>query len=261
MTNADDNIDAVIPLESNPVVFTEYAEKLGLSPILSFTDIYSLSDPDLLAFLPRPIQAIVLLFPISEGYETLRREEERLRTSTLLQLEDITSEMNPSNNIAEKLYETDHNTFWLKQVIKNACGLYALLHVLLNLPTGLIVKNSVVSNLKDSLINCDNADVSKLVKEIGRSMNTEYAQKGQSEAPDAGDDIDLHFLCFVKTDAGIVELDGRRNGPVVLQANPNDNEDIIDSTIMIKRIEKYMSLAEGENSLKFAMMGLAPSLD
>lgn len=260
-TNTTENGNSVIPLESNPFVFSEFAKKLGLTPILSFTDIYSLSDPDLLAFLPRPIQAVILLFPVSEGYEKLMKKEEALRTSALLHV-NTTQDSELPSGFQPKTYQTENNIFWLKQTIKNACGLYALLHVLMNLPNGLIVKDSVVSKLKGSLLNSSDADAAKLIKEIGSSMHGEYAQQGQTEAPELGDEVDLHFLCFMKTDLGIVELDGRRNGPVVLQSGAVDEgEDIINSTVVIQRIEKYMSLVEGENALKFAMMGLAPNLE
>ena len=40
----------VIPLESNPAVFTDLAYNLGLTPVLEFHDVYSLTDKDLLNF-------------------------------------------------------------------------------------------------------------------------------------------------------------------------------------------------------------------
>lgn len=52
----------VIPLESNPAVFTDLAYNLGLTPVLEFHDVYSLTDKDLLNFLPNPLYAVILLF-------------------------------------------------------------------------------------------------------------------------------------------------------------------------------------------------------
>ena len=63
---------SVVPLESNPEVFTQFAQGLGLTPSYSFHDIYSLTEPDLMAFLPRPMKAIILLFPINEVYESTK---------------------------------------------------------------------------------------------------------------------------------------------------------------------------------------------
>lgn len=49
---------------------------LGLSPTLSFHDVFSISDPDLLAFVPRPAHALLLVFPVSKTYETFRAAED-----------------------------------------------------------------------------------------------------------------------------------------------------------------------------------------
>ena len=56
-----------IPLESNPAVFTSLIHTLGVSPALSFQDVYSLDDPDLLACIPRPVLALILVFPSATG--------------------------------------------------------------------------------------------------------------------------------------------------------------------------------------------------
>lgn len=57
---------------------TSLVRKLGLSQ-LSFQDVYSIDDPDLLSFVPRPAHALLLVFPVSEDYETFRREEDKSR--------------------------------------------------------------------------------------------------------------------------------------------------------------------------------------
>src|SRR5947209_20403658 len=67
---------AFIPLESNPVVFNNLAHNLGLSPSLSFIDVYSITDPDLLPFVPHPVYALLLVFPVLETYDAPRQEIE-----------------------------------------------------------------------------------------------------------------------------------------------------------------------------------------
>lgn len=52
-----------IPLENNPTVMSDLAHKLGLSKNLNFHDVYSLTDPDLLAIVPRPAQALLFIYP------------------------------------------------------------------------------------------------------------------------------------------------------------------------------------------------------
>ncbi|GMM31736.1 ubiquitin-specific protease [Martiniozyma asiatica (nom. inval.)] len=228
---------AVVPLESNPGVFTGLMQRLGGSPLLSFHDLYSVSEPELLAFLPRPASAVVLLFPVSEAYEQLRQAE-----STQIPSPD--------------------GPFWLKQQVKNACGLYALLHILLNLPAGLVVAGSPVDKLRAELLR-PNADPVRLVTELSNSLYDEYSQQGQTEAPAATDDVNLHFVAFVKTASGVFELDGRREGPVLLSANGGNNSesDVVDEQAVKDRLVQYFTLADSDNALKFAMMALAPSFD
>jgi ubiquitin carboxyl-terminal hydrolase L3 len=83
--------------------------KLGLSEKLEFQDVFSIDEPELLAFLPRPAHALLLVFPISETYETFRVQEDQ----------------------DKKEYEghgPDEEVIWYKQTIGNACGLIGLLH-------------------------------------------------------------------------------------------------------------------------------------
>lgn len=49
--------------ESNPEVFTKICLALGVERTLGFFDVYSLDDPDLLAFIPRPVYALLFTCP------------------------------------------------------------------------------------------------------------------------------------------------------------------------------------------------------
>ena len=74
-------------------------------------DVYGL-DEELLAFLPSPVVAMILLFPINEKYETFRRKEE--------------------DDLKSKGQEISPKVYFMKQTIGNACGTVALLHSILN---------------------------------------------------------------------------------------------------------------------------------
>jgi len=102
-----------LPLESNPAVFTELAHRLGLSSSLAFHDVLSLDDAELLAFVPRPALALVLVFPASRAYQAdLARKDKDTPEHTLCGDEE--------------------DAVWFKQTIHNACGLYGILHALSN---------------------------------------------------------------------------------------------------------------------------------
>jgi ubiquitin carboxyl-terminal hydrolase L3 len=83
--------------------------KLGLSPKLAFHDVFSIDDPDLLAFVPRPAYALLLIFPVSDTYENFRVQEDKEKA--------VYDGSGPEEEV-----------IWYKQTIGNACGLIGLLH-------------------------------------------------------------------------------------------------------------------------------------
>jgi ubiquitin carboxyl-terminal hydrolase L3 len=106
---------AFIPLEANPQLMTDLIHKLGVSEALQIHDVYSLTDPELLSFIPRPALAILLVFPVSAVYESHRMAEDSLA-------EDY------------KRHGSSEPVVWFQQTIRNACGLMGLLHAVSNGP-------------------------------------------------------------------------------------------------------------------------------
>nr|XP_048708341.1 ubiquitin carboxyl-terminal hydrolase isozyme L3 isoform X3 [Caretta caretta] len=69
-------------------------------------------DPELLSMVPRPVCAVLLLFPVTEKYETFRtEEEERIKAQ--------------GQNVRSSVY-------FMKQTINNACGTIGLIHAIAN---------------------------------------------------------------------------------------------------------------------------------
>ncbi len=100
-------------VENNPEVMSSLVHKLGLSSDLSWHDVYSLDDPSLLAFVPRPAHALLLVFPTSSAYEKGRLDEDS-------SLSDYAG-TGPEEEV-----------LWFKQTIGNACGLMGLIHATCN---------------------------------------------------------------------------------------------------------------------------------
>jgi len=96
-----------VPLEGNPTIFTEYAQKLGYPVhLLSFTDVFALDDEIWEAMIPQPVAAVILLYEIKPQHRDL------------VDAEASSKEPAPA--------------FFIKQKISNACGTIALLHALTN---------------------------------------------------------------------------------------------------------------------------------
>ena len=92
---------------------TSLVHKLGLSSELSWHDVFSLDDPSLLAFVPRPAHALLLVFPVSKAYEASREQEDA-------SIPDYSGA------------GSSEEVLWFKQTIGNACGLMGLLHAVCN---------------------------------------------------------------------------------------------------------------------------------
>lgn len=105
----------LVPLEANPEVLSALLKRLGLSDALALHDVFSLSEPSLLAMVPRPAHALLLVFPISAAYESHRLAEDALQAD----------------------YQgrgPDEPVVWFRQTVGNMCGLVALLHASFNGP-------------------------------------------------------------------------------------------------------------------------------
>lgn len=238
----------VIPLESNPDIFNELSYKLGLSPILQFHDLYSLTDPDLLSFIPQPVYAIILLFPLTTNYELYRQSTDNISSNKLY------------NN------ENSEDVMWFKQTIGNGCGLYALLHILANLPQDLIINGSALKEnfLKQITKHSNVVDVARIVENLESEIQLDdnYGVQGQTAAPSSEESVDLHFITFIKSGKNnhLYELDGRRNGPIDLgKASFTDSPNILNESKIIDKVQFYMNNTDEKNKHNFSIMAIAPS--
>ena len=232
--------------ENNPEVMSHLVHQLGLPETLGFTDVFSISDPDLLAFVPRPAHALLLVFPVSETYEKKRNEED--------------SKLPVYNGSGP-----DEPVTWFKQTIRNACGLIGLLHAVSNgVPRQNVLAGSDLENLlveAQALRPLERADLLYDSKAL-ESAHADAAKLGDTSAPQAEDDVDLHFVAFVKGDDGrLWELDGRRKGPLE-RGHLTPDEDMLSEKALDLGVRRFLDVENGNSGdLRFSLVSLGPVFD
>lgn len=235
---------SVVPLESNPEVFTDFAHDLGLKESYGFVDVYSLTDPDVLGFVPRPVKALILLFPINEASE---------------------ADKNSVADDTEPLPSSDgEQPIWFKQTIRNACGLYGILHSLTNnyemLESDSKLKQFLESNPRGNGQYADSTTDDFLVSLS--EQHTDKFQQGQTVAPPASEDVNLHFITFVERNGKIYELDGRRpHGAKCLGSTADGKSDLVGNGVVTDRVQWYMDNADEKNKLNLSLLGLVQPWD
>ncbi|KAH8728738.1 hypothetical protein GQ44DRAFT_747586 [Phaeosphaeriaceae sp. PMI808] len=236
-----------IPLENNPDVMSSLVHKLGLSHKLAFHDVFSIDEPELLAFVPRPAHALLLVFPVSETYEKFRVQEDK----------------------DEPEYQgsgADEEVIWYKQTIGNACGLIGLLHGVSNgSARSNIEPSSNLAKLVNDAIPLKPIERADLLYE-SEALETAHqtaATGGDTTAPNAEDNVDLHYVCFVKSQSNnLWELDGRRKGPLNRGAL-SPNEDVLSEKALDLGVRSFLrrETEAGGGDLRFSLITLAESLD
>jgi len=223
--------------------------KLGLSPALQFHDVFSIDDAALLAFVPRPAFALLLVFPVSQTYEKFRYEE------------DLHKSDYEGSGEGEKVV-------WYKQTIGNACGLIGLLHGVSNGPARVHVQgDSELDKLIKKAVTLKPVARAELLENTQAALETahqEAANLGDTTAPSATDEVDLHYVCFVKdrADGHLWEMDGRRKGPLD-RGSLGAEDDVLSEAALKLGVRAFLKREEeaGGGELRFSLIVLAEGFD
>ncbi|KAL8832303.1 MAG: hypothetical protein Q9191_000357 [Dirinaria sp. TL-2023a] len=218
-----------VPEENNPEVMTALVHKLGLSSTLSFHDVYSLDDPSLLAFVPRPVLALLLVFPVSKTYETARVAED-------------------SSLPTYSGYGSDEEVLWFRQTIGNACA-----------------KDTPLAKLIVEATPLSPEPRARLIENTPAiaSAHEFAASQGDTAALSATASVDLHFVAFIKSSQNhLWELDGRRKGPLN-RGNLPDGDDALADRALELGVKAFLKREEeaGGGDLRFSLLALAPSFE
>jgi ubiquitin carboxyl-terminal hydrolase L3 len=219
-------------LENNPAVMTPLAHTLGLSPSLSFHDIYSLTDPDLLALIPRPAHALLVIIPLTPTWHAARETEDADKPEYVGK-------------------GPDEPVLWFKQTIGNACGSIGLVHCVLNsAAAGHVEPGSTLDRIRTDA----------LPRGMRERAHAHAALLGDTVAPaQVGEDhTGQHFVAFVKArDGHLWELEGARKGPLD-RGVLGEDEDVLSERALGMGLGRLMKIeSQSGGDLRFSAIALA----
>jgi ubiquitin carboxyl-terminal hydrolase L3 len=235
-------------LENNPEVMNHLAQDLGLdTTALSFYDVYSITDPDMLAFIPRPAVALLVIIPLTPTWNEARTTEDQDKPEY------------EGKGDAEPV-------IWFKQTIGNACGSIGLVHCLLNSEAAQHIQpSSTLDKIRHDAL-------PKPIWERAKALEDSDAfEKAHADAVKLGDTAPpatigedhsgQHFVAFVKAkDGHLWELEGGRKGPLDRGVLKED-EDVLSPAALEKGIGRLMRIeSEKGGDLRFSVIALAPTM-
>ena len=230
--------------ENHPEVMTKLAHELGLSSALAFHDIYSLTDPDLIALVPRPAHALLFTFPDTDTSIPHRAHQKA----------------------TDAVYEgsgPDEPVLWYPQYVRNACGLMGLLHCTVNDPAaGFIEKASALDQFRQATISLKPKDRGEFIhdSEVLEKAHAAASQAGDTVAPELGGDPGHAFIAYVKgKDGHLYELDGGRGGPVDLGVLQEEEDVLSKNALDLGPLQYVKREGSGGGTVAFSCTVLAPS--
>uniref|UniRef100_A0A803PMP2 Ubiquitin carboxyl-terminal hydrolase n=1 Tax=Cannabis sativa TaxID=3483 RepID=A0A803PMP2_CANSA len=179
-----------LPLEANPDVMNQFLWGLGVPDTeAECYDVYGF-DQELLEMVPKPVLAVLFLYPI-----TSQSEEERM-----LQ--------------ANEIKEPHGKVYFMKQTVGNACGTIGLLHAVANITSEIKLNDgSFLDKFYKSTASMDPLERARYL-ENDREMEVAHSIAATAGETEASDNVNTHFICFTCVDGVLYELDGRKTGPI-----------------------------------------------
>lgn len=193
-----------LPLESNPEVMNKFLQGMGVPSSASVTDVYGL-DPELLAMVPTPVYALLLLYPLTEKSEEFATQQ--------------------GSEVESKGQEVSGDVYYMKQFVGNACGTVALMHAIANNSSKIDLADGALKTFLEKTKDMDPEARGHALEEDDSisAVHEECATEGQTEAPDREKKLDTHFIALVNVDGHIYELDGRKKFPINHGATSEDS--------------------------------------
>ncbi|KAM7525501.1 hypothetical protein LguiA_015403 [Lonicera macranthoides] len=179
-----------LPLEANPDVMNQFLWGLGV-PVTEAEccDVYGLDD-ELLEMVPKPVLAVLFLYPLTAESEEERKQQNSIKTDPI------------------------KGVYFMKQTVGNACGTIGLLHAIGNVTSEIkLQEGSFLDKFYKSTASMDPQERATYL-ENDREMEVAHSVAATAGETEASDNVDTHFICFACVDGQLFELDGRKSGPI-----------------------------------------------
>ncbi|KAL6055090.1 Ubiquitin carboxyl-terminal hydrolase isozyme L3 [Balamuthia mandrillaris] len=224
-----------IPLESNPAVLNKFIYSIGVDKGWAFADCYGLSS-DLLAMLPTPCLALLLLFPTNQ----FAAERQGL---------------NAGHQVGDK-EAGEAEPYFMRQHVRNACGSIAVIHAVANNRDLIRIEedsglHSFLEKTKDksphergTMLGYDEG-ITQAHRVVGERGQTNHREVSGS---------DFHFICFTSVNNSLYEFDGTKEGPI--KHCPTTRNTFLQDAAQVIQLN-FINKCPGE--LYFNLIALVPS--
>lgn len=214
------------PLESDPAIFNNYFHSIGLSNKVFFKELLSLLDYKEFLLIEGPLLGIILNYSRSENKQ-----------------KPVVDKIKPPENITYFIKQTD--------VLDNACGLIAALHVFGNNKID-YEKNSILEEFFKNTQKLNYIEKAKFLENFDKfkEAHKTFSNKGQTKMEDVENKkINVgHYISFIIENNNLYELDGIKDGPYLLKENVSysnfldETSKVIMERIKNKEIEEHVSV-------------------
>ncbi|XP_067916229.1 ubiquitin carboxyl-terminal hydrolase isozyme L1 [Heterodontus francisci] len=207
-------------MEINPEMLNKCLSRLGVASSWKFVDVLGLENESL-SMVPKPVCALMLLFPLSQQHESHRE-----RQKSELSAKDI-----------------DPRIYFLRQTISNSCGTVGLINTVANNQDKLdFVEGSVLKKFLNETIDISAEERAKQLEQNEEIRAAHDATAEEGECRVQGDGTNFHFITFVGVDGHLYELDGRM--PFPIDQGETSNDGLLQESAKICR--QFMERDQGE---------------
>ncbi|PVH35673.1 hypothetical protein PAHAL_7G241100 [Panicum hallii] len=180
-----------LPLEANPDVMNQFMWGLGVPEDVGFCDVYGL-DGEMLAMVPQPVLAVILLYP-----------QDRIKESQSSTASPVETKQEPSKKV-----------YFTRQTIGNACGTVGIIHALGNAASKIkLGEGSCFDRFYKQTADMDPVQRAAFLEE-DQEMEDAHSAAVSAGDTEAKDGVIEHYICFSCVDGDLYELDGGNSRPI-----------------------------------------------